>query len=69
MRITEECKKSLSETTTTLEAPLGVDVDNVPHDAGVVCQDDKRPDVLRSAAVLHPPTALQLQIMVGQFFN
>lgn len=46
-----------------------VQVHRVPHDAGVVGQDDKGPHVARGASSLHTPTALQLQVVRGQLFN
>lgn len=46
-----------------------VEVHCVPHDAGVIGQDDKGPDVIRRAPSLQTPTALQLQVVIRELFN
>lgn len=48
---------------------MRVQVHRVPHDTGVVGQDDEGPHVARRSSSLHTPTALQLQVVIGQFFN
>lgn len=46
-----------------------VQVHCVPHNTGVISQDDEGPDVTGWASSLHTPTALQLQVMIRKLFN
>lgn len=48
---------------------MRVQIHRVPHDTGVVGQDDEGPHVACRTSSLQTPTALQLQVVIGQFFN
>lgn len=52
-----------------LSVLVRVQIHRVPHGAGVVGQYNEGPHVPRRAASLQTPTALQLQVVMGQLFN
>lgn len=49
--------------------PSTVHIHGIPHDTGVVRDDNERPDVLRLDPKFLLPTPLQLQVVIGQLLD